>query len=44
MNYMCKVMEEKFGIPWLEFNFFGPTKIKEEPAGHRGPLRSEHPG
>ena len=29
MNYMCKVMEEKFGIPWLEFNFFGPTKIKE---------------
>jgi Nitrogenase molybdenum-iron protein, alpha and beta chains len=29
MNYMCKVMEEKFGIPWMEFNFFGPTKIKE---------------
>ena len=29
MNYMCKVMEEKFGIPWLEFNFFGPTKIRE---------------
>jgi nitrogenase molybdenum-iron protein alpha chain len=29
MNYMCKVMEEKYGIPWLEFNFFGPTKIKE---------------
>jgi nitrogenase molybdenum-iron protein alpha chain len=27
MNYMCKVMEEKYGIPWMEFNFFGPTKI-----------------
>lgn len=29
MNYMCKVMEEKYGIPWIEFNFFGPTKIAE---------------
>ena len=29
MNYMCKVMEEKYGIPWLELNFFGPTKIRE---------------
>jgi nitrogenase molybdenum-iron protein alpha chain len=29
MNYMCKVMEEKYGIPWVEFNFFGPTKIEE---------------
>jgi len=29
MNYMCRVMEEKYGIPWMEFNFFGPTKIKE---------------
>ncbi len=29
MNYMCKVMEEKYGIPWMEFNFFGPTKIRE---------------
>ena len=29
MNYMCKVMEEKFGIPWMELNFFGPTKIRE---------------
>lgn len=27
MNYMAKVMEEKYGIPWMEFNFFGPTKI-----------------
>jgi nitrogenase molybdenum-iron protein alpha chain len=29
MNYMCRVMEEKYGIPWLELNFFGPTKIRE---------------
>jgi nitrogenase molybdenum-iron protein alpha chain len=29
MNYMCKVMEEKWDIPWLEYNFFGPTKIEE---------------
>ena len=29
MNYMCKDMEEKYGIPWMEFNFFGPTKIGE---------------
>ncbi|ORJ58749.1 nitrogenase molybdenum-iron protein alpha chain [Geothermobacter hydrogeniphilus] len=28
MNYMCKVMEEKWNIPWLEYNFFGPTKIE----------------
>lgn len=28
MNYMCKVMEEKYGIPWIELNFFGPTKIR----------------
>jgi nitrogenase molybdenum-iron protein alpha chain len=29
MNYMARVMEEKYGIPWLELNFFGPTKIRE---------------
>lgn len=29
MNYICRSMEEKYGIPWLEYNFFGPTKIKE---------------
>ncbi len=28
MNYMARVMEEKYHIPWLELNFFGPTKIK----------------
>jgi nitrogenase molybdenum-iron protein alpha chain len=29
MNYMARVMEEKHGIPWLELNFFGPTKIRQ---------------
>ena len=29
MNYMARVMEEKYSIPWLELNFFGPTKIRE---------------
>jgi nitrogenase molybdenum-iron protein alpha chain len=27
MNYICRHMEEQYGIPWVEFNFFGPTKI-----------------
>ena len=26
MNYICRHMEENYGIPWMEFNFFGPTK------------------
>ncbi len=29
MNYICRHMEEAYGIPWVEFNFFGPTKIYE---------------
>ena len=29
MNYISRHMEEKFGIPWIEYNFFGPTKIAE---------------
>ncbi|MBI4829142.1 MAG: nitrogenase molybdenum-iron protein alpha chain [Nitrospinae bacterium] len=29
MNYISRYMEEKFGIPWMEYNFFGPTKIAE---------------
>ena len=29
MNYISKTMEERFDIPWLEYNFFGPTKIFE---------------
>ncbi len=28
MNYMARVMEEKYGIPWIELNFFGPSKIR----------------
>lgn len=27
MNYICSHMEETYGIPWVEFDFFGPTKI-----------------
>lgn len=29
MNYICTSMEEKYGIPWMEYNFFGPTKTFE---------------
>jgi nitrogenase molybdenum-iron protein alpha chain len=29
MNYISRHMEEKYGIPWLEYNFFGPTKIAQ---------------
>lgn len=29
MNYISRHMEEKYGIPWLEYNFFGPTKVAE---------------
>jgi len=29
MNYISRHMEEKYGIPWIEYNFFGPTKINE---------------
>ena len=29
MNYISRHMEEKYNIPWLEYNFFGPTKIEE---------------
>ncbi|HAT51404.1 MAG: nitrogenase molybdenum-iron protein alpha chain [Nitrospirae bacterium] len=27
MNYISRHMEAKYGIPWMEYNFFGPTKI-----------------
>ncbi len=29
MNYISRHMEEAYGIPWLEYNFFGPTQIAE---------------
>nr|MBS0019616.1 nitrogenase molybdenum-iron protein alpha chain [Gammaproteobacteria bacterium] len=29
MNYISRHMEEKYGIPWFEYNFFGPSKIAE---------------
>jgi nitrogenase molybdenum-iron protein alpha chain len=28
MNYVSRHMEEKYGIPWMEYNLFGPTKIE----------------
>jgi len=27
MNYIARYMEDNFGLPWMEYNFFGPTKI-----------------
>ncbi|MCH4143641.1 nitrogenase molybdenum-iron protein alpha chain [Acetobacter peroxydans] len=27
MNYICRYMEEKYSIPWVEYNFFGPSQI-----------------
>lgn len=27
MNYIARYLEEKFSVPWLEFNFFGPNQI-----------------
>ncbi len=27
MNYICRHMEEKYGIAWTEYNFFGPSQI-----------------
>ncbi|MEQ1600733.1 MAG: nitrogenase molybdenum-iron protein alpha chain [Methylophilaceae bacterium] len=29
MNYISRHMEEKYGIPWVEYNFFGPSKTEE---------------
>ena len=29
VNYLARHMEEAHGIPWMEYNFFGPTKIAE---------------
>ena len=28
MNYICRHMEEKYGVAWMEYNFFGPTQIE----------------
>ncbi|TVQ35192.1 MAG: nitrogenase molybdenum-iron protein alpha chain [Geminicoccaceae bacterium] len=27
MNYICRHMEETYGVPWMEYNFFGPSQI-----------------
>jgi nitrogenase molybdenum-iron protein alpha chain len=29
MNYICRHMEEKYNIPWMEYNFFGPSQIEQ---------------
>ena len=29
MNYISRYMEEKHGVPWVEYNFFGPSKVAE---------------
>jgi nitrogenase molybdenum-iron protein alpha chain len=29
MNYICRHMEEKYQIPWIEYNFFGPSQIEK---------------
>ncbi len=29
MNYISRHMEETYGVPWIEANFFGPTRTKE---------------
>ena len=29
MNYVVRHMEQEFGVPWIEYNFFGPTKTTE---------------
>jgi nitrogenase molybdenum-iron protein alpha chain len=28
MNYMARHLETKHGVPWMEFNFFGPSRIE----------------
>ncbi|MBL3574812.1 nitrogenase molybdenum-iron protein alpha chain [Rhodovulum sulfidophilum] len=27
MNYICRYMEENYGVGWMEYNFFGPSQI-----------------
>jgi len=29
MNYIARHMEQEFEVPWIEYNFFGPTKTTE---------------
>ena len=29
MNYISRYMEENHGVPWVEYNFFGPSKVAE---------------
>ena len=38
MNYISRHMEEKFGVPWVEYNFFGPSRYCRIAAHHRQPF------
>jgi nitrogenase molybdenum-iron protein alpha chain len=29
MNYISRHMEKEYGIPWMEYNFFGPSRTDE---------------
>ena len=44
MNYISRHMEEKYGVPWVEYNFFGPTKIAASLREDRRPLRRQDQG
>ena len=35
MNYISRHMEEKYGVPWVEYNFFGPTQDRGIAAQNR---------
>ena len=43
VNYLARHMEEAHGIPWMEYNFFGPTKIAESLRAIAAQLRRVNP-
>ncbi len=44
MNYMARVMEEKYGIPWIRAELLRPHQDWPEPAQAGGALRRLHQG
>jgi len=44
MNYIQRHMEEKYGIPYMEYNFFGPDQDRGVVAQHRQLLRRQGQG
>ena len=44
MNYISRHMEEKYGMPWVEYNFFGPSQDRRVAAQDRQPLRRQDQG